>query len=117
MMTKISWFNQTQINFVVALQKTKVAICGRGFGKTTMIALILFLIVKHLPRSKGFLAAKTLEQIEDEILPQIRKKLRQLGLQEGLHYVVGKPPPDWYAKPISPIKNYTGAMVFWNGTK
>lgn len=113
---KISWFNQTQIDFVMALQKIKAAICGRGFGKTTMIALILFLIVKHLPRSKGFLAAKTVEQIEDEILPQIRKKLRRMGLQEGLHYVVGKNPPEWYAKPLSPLKNYTGAMIFWNGT-
>jgi hypothetical protein len=115
-MTKTSWFNQTQIDFVTALQKFKVAICGRGFGKTTMIALILFLIVKWLPRSKGFLAAKTIEQIEDEILPQIRKKLRRLGFIEGIHFVVGKPPPDWYEKPISPIKNYKGAMIFWNGT-
>lgn len=115
-MTKTSWFNQTQIDFVTAFQKFKVAICGRGFGKTTMIALILFLIAKYLPRSKGFLAAKTVEQIEDEILPQIRKKLRRLGLQEGLHYVVGVRPPDWYKKPISPIKNYKNAMIFWNGT-
>jgi hypothetical protein len=115
-MTKTSWFNQTQIDFVTALQKIKVAICGRGFGKTTMIALILFLIVKWLPRSKGFLAAKTVEQIEDEILPQIRKKLRRLGFVEGVHFVVGKAPLGWYAKPISPIKNYKGAMIFWNGT-
>ena len=113
---KTSWFNETQISFVTSPQKIKAAVCGRGFGKTTMLALILFLIVKHLPRSKGFLAARTLEQITNEILPQIRKKLESLGLHEGTHYVVGIQPPEWFAKPISPIKDYGGAMTFWNGT-
>lgn len=115
-MNNISWFNKTQIEFVTAPQKIKTAICGRGFGKTTMLSLILFLIVKHLPRSKGFLAAKTIDQITNEILPQIRKKLEAMGLKEGLHYVIGLQPPEWYAKPISQIKDYKFAMCFWNGT-
>lgn len=115
------YFNQDQIDFVTAPQKVKTAVAGRGFGKSTLISLILYFALKELPRAKGFFSSTTIEQIKNMTLPPVISKLAEMGIYEDVHYVVGKDPwgPQsrckWFKRPIAPVKKYDNVITFWNG--
>lgn len=86
------YFNPKQIGFVMAPQKIKTLIAGRGFGKSTLIALILFFMLRAMPRAKIFFSSTTIEQIKNMTLPPVIAKLHEMGIIEDRHYVVGKDP-------------------------
>lgn len=115
------YFNQKQIDFVTAKQKVKTIIAGRGFGKSTLIALILYLMLRAMPRAKVFFSSTTIEQIKNMTLPPVIAKLAEMGIIEGKHFVVGKDPWGanskcrWFKRPISPVKKYDNVITFWNG--
>lgn len=109
------YFNDRQIQFATARQKTKVWIGGRGSGKSAGIALIIRRMIEELPRGKCMFASTTLEQIRNSTLPPVLAKLEELGFLEEVHYVIGKRPPDWYEKPWSPPKEYDNVLTFFNG--
>lgn len=114
------YFNAKQIAFVQAPQKTKTLVAGRGFGKSTAIALILIFFLRHLARGKVFFASTTLEQVMNSTLPPVRDKLAKIGIKEDVHYVVGKDPwkdkkTRWFKRPFAPVKKYDNVISFWNG--
>jgi len=115
------YFNSLQIAFVQATQKIRVLIAGRGVGKSTLIAWIIYEMLRAMGATKDRLAGKiffastTLEQIKNSMMPPIKKKWAEFGLKEDVHYVVDKQPPAWYAKPYSEPEDYANSIVFWNG--
>ena len=109
------YFNDAQIEFVQARQKTRVGVMGRGFGKSTMISWMVVEMLGAMPRGKIFFASTTIEQIKNSMLPPIRMKWAEFGLIEGRHFVIGTSPPDWFEKPISPSDAYENVISFWNG--
>ena len=115
------YFNPKQIGFVMAPQKIKTLIAGRGFGKSTLIALILFFMLRAMPRAKIFFSSTTIEQIKNMTLPPVIAKLHEMGIVEDRHYVVGKDPwakdspHKWFKRPIAPVKKYDNVITFWNG--
>lgn len=115
-MSSISvYFNRVQIAFVKALQKVRVLIAGRGFGKSTLLAWIIYEMVRAMPRAKVFFASTTVEQIRNSTLPPIIQKWAEFRLKEDVHYVIGKKPPDWFKRPISPPKEFGNIITFFNG--
>lgn len=123
-MSKPIFFNKVAIQFVEAVQKIRVLIAGRGFGKSTLIAWVLYemmrVFVVHengriLGAGKVFLASTTIEQIKNNLLAPIRDKWKEFGLVEGVHFVVCKRPPEWFAKPFSQPESYENVITFWNG--
>jgi hypothetical protein len=115
------YFNQKQIDFVTAIQKIKIAIAGRGWGKSTVISLILLFMLRVMPRAKIFFSSTTIEQIKNSTLPPVLAKLAEMGIHEDKHFVVGKDPwganspCKWFKRPISPVKKYDNVITFWNG--
>lgn len=115
------YFNPKQIAFVTAPQKIKTCVAGRGFGKSTLIALILLFMLRSMPRAKIFFSSTTIEQIKNMTLPPVRAKLREMGLIEDVHYVVGKDPwglnstCKWFKAPLSPVEKFDNVITFWNG--
>lgn len=115
------YFNQKQIDFVSAVQKIKTCIAGRGFGKSTLIALILLFMLRAMPRAKIFFSSTTLEQVKNSTLPPVLAKLAEMGLKEDVHFVIGKDPWSanskckWFKRPIAPVKKYDNVITFWNG--
>lgn len=103
------------IDFVQTKQKVRVMVAGRGFGKTTGIAWILFEMIKSMPRGRFFLASTTLEQIREELLPVVMEKWTEFGLKENVHYQVGGEPPEWYKTPLKTTQKFDNAISFWNG--
>ena len=109
------FFNKTQIKYMQALQKMRWLIAGRGFGKSTLIAWIIYEMLRALPRGKIFFASTTVEQIKNSTLPAVEAKLSEFGLVKGVHYVVCQRPPEHYDTPISPPEDYETCLTFWNG--
>ena len=109
------YFHSKQIEFATAPQRVKCAVSPRGWGKSTVIALITYEWFRKMPRGKVFYSSTTFDQIENQSLPVIRDKWRELGFVEGLHYVVGKRPPDNWHKPYKPPKEYDRLITFFNG--
>lgn len=115
------YFNPKQIAFVQAVQKIKTLIAGRGFGKSTLIALILLFMLRVMPRAKIFFSSTTIEQIKNMTLPPVIAKLHEMGIIENRHFVVGKDPwakdskHKWFKRPISPVKKFDNVITFWNG--
>lgn len=114
------FFNSKQIQFVLAKQQIKTLVAGRGFGKSTAIALIIYFMLKYLPGGKVFFSSTTIEQIKNMTLPPVLEKLAKMGIHEDKHFVVGKNPWNdaktaWFKRPISPPKKYDNVITFWNG--
>lgn len=109
------YFHSKQIEFATAPQQVKCAVSPRGWGKSTLIALITYDWFRLMPRGKVFYSSTTFDQIENQSLPVIRDKWQEFGLIEGLHYVVGKTPPDRWHKPYKPPKSYSRTITFFNG--
>lgn len=109
------YFHSGQIAFAEAPQRVKCAVAPRGWGKSTVIAFFLYNWLRLMPRGKVFYSSTTYDQIDNQSLPVIRDKWTELGLIEGIHYVVGKKPPDRWHKPYKPPKTYERSITFFNG--
>lgn len=102
--------------FILARQLIKVLIAGRGFGKSFDNGIIVADKVEKLPRSKGLFLGVTYTQILTNTLIPMKAALEWLGYEDGIHYVVGKRPPDWFKKPFQKPERYENVVTFWNGT-
>lgn len=114
------YVNPKQQQFLDANHRFKDIIAGRGFGKTSLMGHHNIDKLKFLPRGKSGLAALTFNQLMNNTLPPMLKMWDMCGLvehtndQEG-HYVVGKKPPEWWAKPLDPPRKYEYVVSFING--
>lgn len=112
--------NSKQDQIINAKAKTKVAIIGRGGGKTTLFGDIIYTHFHEMPRSKGFLLLKTFNQAYTKSLPEILSRLSKYGMKEHSptspgHYVVSQRPPKWWQKALVPPKKYDNTVTFING--
>lgn len=114
--------NMPQAIFMSELEKPHVKEInlegGRGLGKTTLEAMLIDKIIRHLPRSVTLLVASTYQKFLGDELPSLQLSLERLGYFEGLHYVIGRDfPASWnipraYQQP----KAMEHCMKYWNGT-
>lgn len=109
------YLNQKQVEFAQAQQKTKLAIWGRGTGKSTMISAIHRQRLKHLPRAKGFLSSTTYNQISTKTLPAIKSMWESMGLKQDVHYVTFKKPPKSFGRPHQQPDSFKNVITFFNG--
>lgn len=114
------YINKKQNEFLQARQQFKMLVGGRGLGKTSIIAFLIYMYIKYLPRAKGFLVSSTYNQLLTKTMPAIIQQWSELGLREEEidqrgHYVIGKRPPRHWKKPYSPPKKYDNVISFWNG--
>lgn len=97
--TKVT-YNLMQFMVALAMKdpdaKFVFAECGRGAGKSTVIAEAIKNFMYHMPRSKGVMPGATFKQMLDLTLPSVKMGLELLGIFEGLHYFIGRrPPKNW----------------------
>ena len=115
-----TYVNKVQEKFLLAKQQFKMLVGGRGLGKTSIIAFLIFLYLKRMPRAKGFFVSSTYNQLLTKTMPAIIQRWEDLGIKEHSddapgHYVIGKRPPRHWAKPYSPPKKFDNVISFWNG--
>lgn len=112
---KEMFLNPKQKKFLRAKHPVKLFLGGRGSGKTHAMGVNQRFKVSAMPRSKGFIAAVTYNQILTKTLPAMINSWSLFGLVEGLDYVIGIVPPRNFAKPLSPPKKFSNVISFSNG--
>jgi len=115
------WINSLQATFRKATSKVKVAVLGRGTGKTTLMGIKSRDRMSAMPGALFFLSSSTYNQILTKSLPPMIDFWRSVGLEEydwsekRGHYVIGKRPPKHFLKPYKAPQKYEYAITFYNG--
>ena len=109
-------FNRPQMRFLVTLMMAAVSIWGRATGKSSLIAWLLHLVVRNLPRSAWGLCGQTYQQILTRTLPSTIASLERIGYIAGIHYVLGVKPPKHFGRPFEPPLKWDHTLCFYNGT-
>lgn len=110
--------NLMQLMVRMAMQRIIVICAGRGSGKSTVIADKIIDVVHDMPRSSNFIQGVTFQQILTRTLPSTIESLESLGYKQGLHFFVGRKPPEaWrWEKAYQPPLDYTKAISWYNGS-
>ena len=110
--------NLMQLLVRLAPQRIKVILAGRGSGKSTLLADEMIDIVHDMPRSTNFLQALTFQQCLTRTLPSTIESLESQGYMQGLHFFVGRKPPEaWkWEKAYQPPMDYTRSISWYNGS-
>lgn len=109
--------NNPQLKLITSRANECVSVWGRGTGKTTMIAFIMHMITKAMPRSTTLIVGSTYKQIEEFTFPSVIKALEMLGYYRNIHYVAGQDPPKHWDLPIEPpLRGYRNYIIFPCGT-
>lgn len=110
-------YNRAQLLFKLVRAKVSVAVGGRGGGKSHRITSQFLLdCMLSMPRSVGGLIIPAYTGME-KITSQIYSDWSEHGYEEGLHYVIGTRPPDYWPKGYNaPKKDYRHYVSFYNGS-
>ncbi len=81
--------NPAQLVAILAPQKVKMLIWGRGAGKSTILAWFMMMMVRYMPRATFILVGNTYAQILSNTLKTTKAGLAIFGFYEGVDYVVG----------------------------
>ncbi|MBQ7622264.1 MAG: hypothetical protein IJS66_00810, partial [Bacteroidales bacterium] len=119
-----------QVVSLVGARKTFIEF-GRGSAKTTDIQCERLIdIMYDMPGAPVIWVADTFTNLESNILPAVLEGLARKGLEEGVHYVIEKKPPEFtdkekedlpewlrphFWKPYNQLVSYKRTLVFYTG--
>lgn len=118
MQVKTLNLNRPQQRFVTSLPYCHggTQVWGRGTGKSTVIAFLIDLIVRNMPRSSWAIQGSTYQQILTRTLQGTMASLEKLGYYRDVHYVIQKKPPrqwGWELPWEAPLK-FEHYITFYN---
>lgn len=110
--------NPMQMLLEIAPQKTAMAQCGRGSGKSTGAALKMKNVMLDIPRSKNFILNETYQSALTRTLPSTINALGMLGFEQNVHFFMGRyPPKNWnWPKSYQYPQDPKHSLFFANGT-
>ena len=112
-------FNKPQQIFQVLKAFSAKNIWSRGTGKSFLIAWLIHMIVKHMPRSSWAIIGKSYKQLLTRTLPTTIATMESVfGYKQDRDFFVRKRPPKNFRfdTPICPPLDYDHAITFRNGT-
>ena len=111
------YFNKPQRLTQLIGANTTVIVAGRRTGKTDSIAAPFVLRnMQRMPGSTGGIVVPTFKHGLTNTIPGLLAAWKRWGYIEGVHYVVGKKPPKYFRKPITPPHDYEHVISFYNGS-
>ena len=115
--TKRIYFNRPQRLTQLIAANTTVIVAGRRTGKTDSIAAPFVLRnMQRMPGSTGGIVVPTFKHGLTNTLPGLLAAWKRWGFINGVHYVVGRRPPKYFAKPITEPHDYEHVISFYNGS-
>ena len=103
-------------------KQRKVALVGRGGGKSTYLGLEMYQSANQMPRSLGAYFGPTYGQILTKSFPSAKKMLLSMGLKEETkttrgHFVIGRKPPAHFPQmPYTQPEIWKYMISFFNGS-
>ncbi len=115
---KLVYFNDPQRLTQLIGARTSVVVAGRRTGKTDSIAAPFMLRnMQRMPGSVGGIVVPTFRHGLTATLPGSLAAWERWGYHSGIHYVVGKQPPSWFAKDRAvEIRDWSRAVALYNGS-
>ena len=111
------YFNRPQMLTQFIAARTTVIVAGRRTGKTDSIAApYAFKMMQRMPGSTGGIVVPTFKHGLTNTLPGLFAAWERWGYKKGIHYVVGKRPPKFFAKPITEPHDWEQVVSFYNGS-
>lgn len=111
------YFNRPQQLVELTQAHITIMLWGRGTGKTTAgLALRSYELIHKMPGSLGWILGETYQQLLLITLKELILGWEKLGMKEGVHYIVGKQPPKYFAKPLRKPLKAEYSIFFYNGT-
>lgn len=111
--------NETQYDALAALNDAACDVAfligGIGSGKTFLLAAALEKYANELPYSLGLLTAPVFDQLNNSTVPPIVSALEDMGVIEGVDFVIGQAPASWGVIPYQKLRKYK-VMTWRNGT-
>lgn len=112
------YLNKIQQRVMYIGAKTTVVVAGRRTGKTYGIGAPFALRnMQRMPGSTGGIVVPTFRHGLTNTLPGLFSFWKNVGLVEGIHYVVGKRPPKTFAKAKIEPREYEHVISFYNGSR
>lgn len=112
------YFNKPQMQVQLIAAHTSVIVAGRRTGKTDSIAAPFMLkMMQRMPGSTGAIVVPTFKHGLTNTLPGLFAAWKRWGYIEGIHYVVGKRAPRWFAEPIRGALQSEHVIRFYNGSE
>ena len=112
------YLNKIQQRVMYIGAKTTVVVAGRRTGKTYGIGAPFALRnMQRMPGSTGGIVVPTFRHGLTNTLPGLFSFWKNVGLIEGIHYVVGKRPPKTFAKAKIEPREYEHVISFYNGSR
>ncbi|HIY76393.1 MAG TPA: hypothetical protein H9825_09035 [Candidatus Sphingobacterium stercorigallinarum] len=106
-------------------------VLGRGSAKTTEVVVErLTEMVYDIPGAPIVWVSDTYSNLQKNVLPSVLEGLERKGFKEGVHYVLGKQPPEFnevekedlpeyikehFWKPYNRLVSYKHTMIFFTG--
>lgn len=109
------YLNPVAMLYLMAKQLIKVLIAGRGFGKSFVNGISVMVKVAAMPRSRGLFIGATFTQILTSTLLPMKSAWEWFGYVEGEDFVIGKRPPESWAKPYQKPDRYENVITWKNG--
>ncbi|GAA4137917.1 hypothetical protein GCM10022216_14470 [Sphingobacterium kyonggiense] len=106
-------------------------VLGRGSAKTTEVVVErLTEMIYDLPGAPIVWVSDSYSNLQKNVLPSVLEGLERKGLREGVHFVIGKQPPEFseaekedlpqnikehFWKPYNRLVSYKHTMIFFTG--
>lgn len=111
------YFNDPQRLVQLIGARVTVVVAGRRTGKTDSIAGPYVLRnMQRMPGSTGGIVVPTFKHGLTNTIPGMLAAWRRWGFLEGIHYVIGKKPPEGFRTPITDPKQWEHVIFFYNGS-
>ena len=110
--------NVAQLRFIMWLGHSATSIWGRATGKSYIIAYLMHMIVKHMPRSTWGIVGRTFAQMLEITLLPTFYALESFGYVMDRDYYIMKKPPEnsKFDKALKPPASFKYTLTFYNGT-
>ena len=112
------YFNDPQRLTQLIGANTTVIVAGRRTGKTDSIASPFVLRnMQRMPGSTGGIVVPTFKHGLTNTIPGLLAAFRRWGYRDGIHYVVGRKPPQAFREAIIEPQEYEHVISFYNGSR
>lgn len=112
-----TYFNRPQLMAQWIGARTTVIVAGRRTGKTDSIAAPYCLkMMQRMPGSTGGIVVPTFKHGLTNTMPGLFAAWKRWGYKRGIHYVVGRRPPKFFAPPITEPSDWEQIVSFYNGS-
>lgn len=109
--------NPAQMRADIMFCRTEVHLLARGVGKSQgIIAARSERLVHEMPKSTGAFITRTFQKALTNTLPPVITGWKDMGYIEGIHFVIGKRPPEWFEKPLTEPLDYRYVISWYCGT-